>query len=333
VLHAQFRACAYELVIVADGLYAINENIMKSTFLLVATLAAASTFATACARIESSSTLTLPTTPGALSPVPAAPVLPAPAPPAGGGAYGGVWTSILPGNPSTGSCSNFLWQVTSATSNSMAGNFSATCAGNVNVVGTASGRLEGTSVPLAVAGTATYAGVVSCDFSLSGTGVIENNDTLRIPYSGLICGTAVSGTEVLHRPSPAAAEPPAPPAPPPPADPLFGCGGIPDKGQLVECIWDHVRPTDGVTAFNVTKRVAWALRGEGAGLLTKNGGDNIVAWQGHLFSVSRIVYPDGRLVKVIYDAGPGGANGPSWQDGGDYVDPSLWVAAIDPNLP
>jgi hypothetical protein len=215
----------------------------------------------------------------------------------------------------------------------MAGNFSATCSGNINVVGTASGRLEGTSVPLAVAGTATYAGAITCDFSLSGTGVIENNDAITIPYSGLICGTAVSGTERLHRASPAAPEPPPPATPAPPADPLFGCGGIADKPQLVQCIWDHIHPTDGVTAFEVTKRVAWALRGEGAGLLIKNGGDNIVAWQGHLFSVSRIVYSDGRLVKVISDAGPGGANGASWQDNGDYVDRALYVPAIDPALP
>jgi hypothetical protein len=220
----------------------------------------------------------------------------------------------------------------------MAGNFSATCAGNIAVVGTASGRLEGTLVPLAVAGTATYAGVLSCEFSLSGTGVIENNDTLTIPYTGTICGTTVGGTERLHRPgSGAAPQPPPPPPPPPPADPLFGCGGIsaglPDKTKLVECIWDHIRPTDHISAFEVTKRVAWALRGEGAGLLIKNGGENIAAWRGYLFSASRIVYPNGRLVKVIYDAGPGGANGPSWQDSGDYVDPSLYITAMDPNLP
>ena len=92
----------------------------------------------------------------------------------------------------------------------------------------------------------------------------------------------------------------------------------PNKPKLVECIWDHIHPTDHITAFDVTKRVAWALRGEGAGLLIKNGGENIAAWQGNLFAASRIVYPDGHLFKVIFDAGPGGANGPSWQDEGDY---------------
>lgn len=137
----------------------------------------------------------------------------------------------------------------------------------------------------------------------------------------------------MRRPTQAGAPEPTPPPPPAPADPLFGCGGIADKRQLVQCIWDQIRPTDHITAFQVTKRVAWALRGEGAGLLIKNGGENIAAWQGRLFSASRIVYPDGRLVKVITDAGPGGANGPSWQDNGDYVDRSLYVPAIDPTLP
>jgi hypothetical protein len=69
---------------------------------------------------------------------------------------------------------------------------------------------------------------------------------------------------------------------------LFGCGGL-LKLKLVECIWNHIHPTDHITAFNVTKRVAWALRGEGAGLLIKTGGENIAAWQGNLFSASRIV--------------------------------------------
>jgi hypothetical protein len=235
---------------------------------------------------------------------------------------------------SSGSCANFQWQVTSVSSNSMAGNFSATCGGNISVVGSASGRVEGNQVPLAVAGTATYAGVLSCEFILSGTGTIENNETLTIPYSGTICGTPVSGTERLRRPAPAAAPEPPPPPAPAPADPLFGCGGIPDKLQLVQCIHGHIRPIDHVGAFEVSKRVAWALRGEGAGLLIKNGGENIAAWQGQLFSASRIVYPNGHLFKVIYDAGPGGVNGPSWQDEGvDVALQSRYVSAIDPSLP
>jgi len=300
-------------------------NIMKRILVLLATLAAASTFATACA-VESSTNVLSPTTPDApATPLPSAPTTI-------------TWQSETFAVPSPGSCGNFQWQVTSSTPNSMAGNFSGTCAGNISFTGSASGTLIGNSVPLTVTGTATYAGAITCDFALSGTGVIENNDTLTIPYSGTTCFGPVSGTQRLHRPvkdEPPPVAPPPPPDPPaPPGDPLFGCGGITDHQLLVNCVWDHIRPTDAFSAFEVTKRVAWAFRGEGAGLLIKDGGENIVGWQGRSFSASRIVYPDGHLFKDIYDAGPGGANGPSWQDEG--VDPSLvgrYVPAINPALP
>ena len=80
-------------------------------------------------------------------------------------------------------------------------------------------------------------------------------------------------------------------------------------------------------AFEVTKRVAWLLRGEGAGLLIKNGGENIVGWMGYSFSAGRICYPDGHIYKVLSDIPS--TNGPSWQDN-DFVDRSLYVPAINP---
>jgi len=97
----------------------------------------------------------------------------------------------------------------------------------------------------------------------------------------------------------------------------------------VVCVHDHVNPHDTDSAFEVSKRVAWGLRGEGAGLLIKNGGENVTSWKSYNFSASRICYPDGHIFKVISDAGPGGANGASWQDNG-YVDRSLYLEALDP---
>jgi len=136
-----------------------------------------------------------------------------------------------------------------------------------------------------------------------------------------------SATQAFRTP----AAPPPPPNNPPPTG--GNCDALVngDRQKLVECIWASVpRPTDEVMAFEVTKRVAWALRGEGAGLLIKNGGENIVQWQGYSFSASRICYPDGHIYKVIGDAGPGGANSPGWSENG-FVDKSLYVAAIDPS--
>jgi hypothetical protein len=130
-----------------------------------------------------------------------------------------------------------------------------------------------------------------------------------------------SRTLALATPNPPAAAPPS-------GDPTFGCSTA-NKEKLVECIHDHVNPARTVEgAFEVTKRVAWALRGEGAGLLIKNGGENIVGWLGYSFAASRICYPDGHIYKVLTDVP--GTNGPSWQDN-DFVDRSLYVPAIDPN--
>ena len=54
-----------------------------------------------------------------------------------------------------------------------------------------------------------------------------------------------------------------------------------------------------------------------AGLLIKNGGENIVGWQGYSFAAARICYPDGHIFKVLTDVPS--TNGPSWQDNG-FVD-------------
>ncbi|HEX9367749.1 MAG TPA: hypothetical protein VF921_14055 [Vicinamibacterales bacterium] len=110
------------------------------------------------------------------------------------------------------------------------------------------------------------------------------------------------------------------------------CGSIANKTALVTCVWNAVRPNDSVSDLEVSKRVAWLLRGEGAGLLIKGSGENVVIWQGYALSASRICYPNGQIYKLMSDAGPGGANGPQFSDNG-LVDPSLYVKAIDPSKP
>ena len=133
---------------------------------------------------------------------------------------------------------------------------------------------------------------------------------------------------------------PLPPPPPPTGGGGGGGGGgvggdwkkcsslTGDKPKLSECVHDAVNPGQGAeAAFEVTKRVAWLLRGEGAGELIKNGGENIVSWKGYSFSAGRICYPDGHIYKVLSDVG--GGNGATWADNG-FVDKSLYVPAIDP---
>jgi hypothetical protein len=131
----------------------------------------------------------------------------------------------------------------------------------------------------------------------------------------------------------------AQPVAPPPSGGGGGGGGTPDgsdwqacgstPGQaLVDCVHRAVGPARTVEgAFEVTKRVAWLLRGGGAGLLIKNGGENIVQWKGYSFAAARVCYPDGHIYKVLSDVPT--TNGPSWQDN-DFVDRSLYLPAIDP---
>jgi hypothetical protein len=210
----------------------------------------------------------------------------------------------------------------------------------VTVTADVTGQLKGSdAVDLTANGSAAAFGV-TCDFKLTGVGHRETNDSMRLDYQGTTCLGPVSGSEMLRR---AAPPPPAPvptPSPQPgggspPAsnDVLFGCGGIQDNLELVKCIHGHIRPTNTETAFEVTKRVAWALRDRGgAGLLIKPAGENIVTWRGYTFSAGRICYPDGQLYKVITDVGPGGANGPGWKDDG-FVDRNRYLPALDPALP
>jgi len=129
----------------------------------------------------------------------------------------GVWVSqSTDGVPSPNSCADLQWRITSQTPTSLAGEFAATCADGVSIIGTASGHLNGTDVPMEASGTATLPGLPPCSFSLTGTGHIEGSDAIRIQYSGTSCLGPVQGEETLRRPEPAEAPaPPPPPAPPP----------------------------------------------------------------------------------------------------------------------
>jgi|SRR6185436_7837274 len=68
---------------------------------------------------------------------------------------------------------------------------------------------------------------------------------------------------------------------------------------------------------------------EAAGLHRKDAGENIAfyALAGVNVGVSRIMYPDGALVKVLSDAGPGGTNAPAWNEE-EAIDPDRYVAVI-----
>jgi hypothetical protein len=61
--------------------------------------------------------------------------------------------------PASNSCSDFKWSVTEQTTNTAGGTFSATCANDVKLSGTAQGALSGSVINWTADGTATAAGL------------------------------------------------------------------------------------------------------------------------------------------------------------------------------
>jgi hypothetical protein len=176
--------------------------------------------------------------------------------PAGGGGGGGgnslvgTWSSAAGTIKDSSTCTGFQWAITSQSGTSIAGTFSAICLGNVTVSGTASGSLQGSQVQVTISGSANLQGV-PCSFSVSGTGTLEdNNNALRIPYSGTTCLGPVSGTEMLRRPQ---ASPPPGPAPPPPPPPL---PPPPSPGPV--CVSSH--PATIISCLNATFPDRFAAR-------------------------------------------------------------------------
>jgi hypothetical protein len=109
----------------------------------------------------------------------------------------GNWTSSNLGSTAN-ACTDFKWNVTQQTGNSASGTFSATCAGDLRVSGTANGMLSGSTITWNAQGTASVPNLPACAITLSGTAEL-GVDSIRVPYSGDTCLGKVSGVEVLKK--------------------------------------------------------------------------------------------------------------------------------------
>jgi hypothetical protein len=112
-------------------------------------------------------------------------------------ALAGSWSSgsLI---PSPSSCTDFKWNVSEYTGTSAKGSFSAACAGDLKLDGTAQGQLVGSVINWSAAGIASAPSLPSCAISLNGTAVMKG-DTIEVPYSGSTCLGNVSGTEILRK--------------------------------------------------------------------------------------------------------------------------------------
>jgi hypothetical protein len=120
-----------------------------------------------------------------------------PTSPGGSGSLVGNWTSssLI---PSPSACADFKWNITEQTGNTAKGSFSATCAGDLKLAGTAQGTLNGSTIEWAANAVGNAPGLNNCNVSLKGTAEIGVT-TVRVPYSGDTCLGKVSGVETLSR--------------------------------------------------------------------------------------------------------------------------------------
>jgi len=147
-------------------------------YIFVSVLAFAAA-ATGCAAFEHVSTMASPTV-------------------AGVSALMGNWAFASSVTPSASTCSDFKWNATEQTATSVRGSFSATCAGDLKVSGTAQGTLTGSVITWTANGTGQAPLVTSCAFTLAGTAELGAN-SIRVPYSGDTCLGKVSGVEILTK--------------------------------------------------------------------------------------------------------------------------------------
>ena len=133
----------------------------------------------ACTSLERESSLTSPTA-------------------AGNNSLLGSWTSssLIP-TPS--SCTDFKWNVNDQTATSARGSFSATCANDLKLTGTAQGSFTSAgAISWSADGNATVPGLTSCAIKLTGTATI-GTDSIVVPYQGTTCLGPVNGIETLRR--------------------------------------------------------------------------------------------------------------------------------------
>jgi hypothetical protein len=113
------------------------------------------------------------------------------------GSLVGNWTSssLI---PSPSSCADFKWNITEQTGNTARGSFSATCANDLKLTGTAQGTINGSTIEWSATAVGNAPGLANCQVSLTGTAEIGIT-TVRVPYSGDTCLGKVSGVESLSR--------------------------------------------------------------------------------------------------------------------------------------
>ena len=114
--------------------------------------------------------------------------------------FAGTWVTSGTTFPAAG-CGGLKYTVTPVTGTSANVTFNATCAGNIQVNGTGSGTVSGSTLGWNAQGTVTQ-GTLSCPFTFTNGKTTQDTASggVHIVYSGTVCGIPVSGDEILKKP-------------------------------------------------------------------------------------------------------------------------------------
>lgn len=110
-----------------------------------------------------------------------------------------------------------------------------------------------------------------------------------------------------------------------------------DHTRIVEQVKEEMGPAAFTSADSMLVFVLRVLDhlppNEGLGLVkAPPSGENVAyyAAAGTTVRVNRVIQPNGQIIKILTDSGPGGANGPAWN--ADDVRPDLYVRYL-PSVP
>jgi hypothetical protein len=120
-----------------------------------------------------------------------------PTPGVGLDVFAGSWSSATASTPSTG-CGGLKYIVTPVNTSTANVTFSATCAGSIQVSGTGSGAVSGSSLVWNAQGLVSQGGV-NCPFTFTNGQAVQDTGGIKVTYSGTVCGIPVSGTEIVKK--------------------------------------------------------------------------------------------------------------------------------------
>ena len=113
--------------------------------------------------------------------------------------FAGTWSSSTASTPATG-CGNVKYTVTPVSTSSANVTFAATCASNIAVTGTGTGKVNGSALDWSAQGLVAQGGV-NCPFTFTNGKAVEDaaGTSIKVTYSGTVCGIPVSGTETVKK--------------------------------------------------------------------------------------------------------------------------------------